>query len=301
MTDEHGNNFQAMIQSVREHGQAGGLSENQMAMEIAYQKDIIRRGQLANRGWQLAGNRTASEKYSEDQASIAQWQEDVGRGRPDEEIQLARMRKQANKEHLANLGIRDPQEEYADQLAELMKARGTVSQDKLQRAAAAAADAMTAAMDEPFMTAFEKFNAHMNDIDDREREGAYTHDQAQRRRLAETEGELAHAGIRRPEEEFKKAFQEITDLLGSGDITQKEFDRRRRELEAQGIGGLTSDVHSTSPVAAMAAGSREAYSLLVRSQLGDQKDKLASEANAILKRIESNTKPSNAPKGKVLN
>ena len=49
---------------------------------------------------------------------------------------------------------------------------------------------------------------------------------------------------------------------------------------------MTADVQTVSPVAAMAAGSREAYSLFARAANNSTKDDLQKAANATLKNIE---------------
>jgi hypothetical protein len=180
-------------------------------------------------------------------------------------------------------------------MGELAKAKGTVSQRKLELAAREAADRLTAGLDVPFMTAFEKFDAHMQDIDARQSEGAYTPDQARRRRESETEGMLAHAGIRRPEEEFRKSFEEITKLRDRGTITPEEFEKRRQELREGAVGEAANSIKTVSPVAAMAAGSKEAYSMMVNAQLNDPKVELARKTVTALDKIEQNTREKNKP------
>ena len=83
------------------------------------------------------------------------------------------MEKERDRSYMGSLGVQNPEGDYADHLTELLKARGKFSQDKLQCAAAAAADGLTAALDEPFMTAFERYKAHMDNIGKRERGGVY--------------------------------------------------------------------------------------------------------------------------------
>jgi hypothetical protein len=144
----------------------------------------------------------------------------------------------------------------------------------------------------------------MKSIDEGERSGAYTPDQAKRRRQAETEGELAHAGISRPKEDFRKAFEEITELhgraIGNGGISDKEFEKRKKELEERASGAMTEDTKTVSPVAAMAAGSKEAYSMMVNAQLNDPKMQAQQEANKTLKAIEKAIVDKKASPGNTL-
>jgi hypothetical protein len=197
------------------------------------------------------------------------------------------------------MGIRNPEEDYANRLADLAQARGRVAAEKIHRAAADAADALMSGLDAPFMTAFEKFDAHMKAIDARQKDGSYTADEAGRRRKAETESELAHAGINRPLEKFRDAFKEIAQLHDSGDISDEEFAKRRRQLREQAIGESTADIKTVNPAAAMAAGSREAYSMMVHAQLSDPKTELAKKTATSLDKIEKNTRPQRG-QGRVL-
>ena len=163
------------------------------------------------------------------------------------------------------LGVKSPEEEYANRLADLAHARGRVSAEKLDRAARDAADQLMSAMDKPLMTAFERFDAHMRSINAAENAGVYSADEAERRRKSERDSELAHAGIQRPLEKFKDAFEEISRLHDSGTITDDEYSRRRRQLRRSAVEESQADTREVSPLAAMAAGSREAYSMLVRA------------------------------------
>ena len=277
--DQYGNQTQDIIAGVRKQGAILGWGENQMGDEIARQKAHQREGQLANEAWGLAGNRTASEQYAENQRAIAKWRESVAPGRNDAGLELDRMNKTANRSYAAGLGIRNPEEEYADRMAELVKARGAFSAEKLQRAAADAADALMTAVDQPFMTSLEKYNAHMSAIATAEKGGAYTADQARRRREAETEQELSHAGIRRPLDDFKKSMEEIAGLRKGGTISQEEFEARERSLRRQAISGSLEDLEEVHATAAVGAGSREAYSAQVSAQLSDPRTQLAVETN----------------------
>ena len=214
----------------------------------------------------------------------------------------AQMNLRAEKDYAGGLGIKDPQQEYADRLSELLDAQGHVSQDKLRRAAVAAADNLTAALDTPFETAFEKFESHMTEINRRQREGVYSADEAKRRKDAEIETELAHAGIKRPIEEFKKSFQELADLRERGTISFAEYDHRRRELEkAARVGAVAAaSGESVSPVAAMAIGSREAYSQMARAISGTDKQDLQKAANAKLDEIKRAIQANKPPPDRVL-
>ncbi len=296
--DRWGNQNEDIVAGVHKQGLALGWGDNRMGAEIAQQEAYRRSGQLAQQAWGLASHRTAGEQYEEEQRAIDEWREHVAPGRTDANLQLSRMEKQSGKNYEMALGIKDPMAEYQERIADLIEARKNgVDQDKLHRAAVAAADSLTAAMDTPFMTAFERYEAHMKLIG---RQTDLLPDERKRREQAETEGILAHAGIRRPEEEFRKSFEEISQLRDRDTITQKEFDRRKKELEEGAAGEMTRDVKHVSPVAAMAAGSQQLASLLSRAQVGSEKDRKQDEANRILKKIEENVRPGNRPQGKTL-
>ena len=181
------------------------------------------------------------------------------------------------------MGIRNPEEDYANRMADLLQGNGRISAEKLHLAASDAADALMGAIDKPFMTSFERYQGHMKSIEDREREGSYTHDEAERRRKAERQGELGHAGIRRPEEEFRDSMQELLQLKG-GDISGDEFGKRC-ELRRQAISGVLSGTEEIHAVGAAAAGSREAYSATIAGQLNSPQTQLQVQANAKLQKI----------------
>jgi hypothetical protein len=281
--DNWGNQNEGIIAGVRKQGNILGWSESQMHREIERQEQKQREGQLANRAWSLAdSSRTGLENYKQDQAAIDTWKEKVAPYTPDARRQLAGMEKKRDDNYAASLGVQNPEQEYANRMADLLSAHGKISAEKLQRAAASAADSLMSAVDEPFMTSVEKFEAHMKAIGEREKEGAYTPDQARRRREAETEQELSHAGIRRPMEEFKKSIDEITRLKESGTITPEEYAKREKELRQQAVSGQLEGTEEVHAVAAMGAGSKEAYSAQVSAQVNDPRTVLAQATVAKL-------------------
>jgi hypothetical protein len=107
---------------------------------------------------------------------------------------------------------------------------------------------------------------------------------AARRREAEDLTHRQNLGIKDWAADFKKS---MSDLEASRkDFTPEQFAKREKDLRRQALGEATADVQTVSPVAAMAAGSREAYSMMVQSQLNDPKTQLARQANQKLADIE---------------
>jgi len=84
------------------------------------------------------------------------------------------------------------------------------------------------------------------------------------------------------------------------DISDEEYQRRRKELRKEAAEKLMPEARDVSPAAAMQVGSREAYSALVEGILGNQKEQLQREANAKLDRIEQAIRERNGQQVEVL-
>ena len=204
-------------------------------------------------------------------------------GRPQGAVELGRMQKQADKNYLSALGVKDPMADFADQFGELLKADAAKTHGLIGRGQRVG----------PLDRGGGDRSAG---LDGREpRRAAGRHPQDARAGPGRQGRPAARAGHPRrsrrardqaPEDEFKKQFQDLSDALGDHTITDKEFDKRKRELERQAAGEMTADVQTVSPVAAMAAGSREAYSLFARAANNSTKDDLQKAANASLRNIE---------------
>jgi len=96
--------------------------------------------------------------------------------------------------------------------------------------------------------------------------------------------ERSKLGIKSPYGAFREKMQKL-DLAEPGLFSEEERQRRERELRQEAVGQVMSQYSSVQPAPAMAAGSAEAYSAIVASQLADPKISLAAEANAKLSQI----------------
>ncbi len=197
------------------------------------------------------------------------------------------------RDYLSKIGVTNPEREYAEQMARFLQARKDgAAIGIIHKAAASAADRLSAATDDAFMTSFERFDKHMKAIDRGEqehwgnRELGYTSDEARRRRQAETEQELSHAGIRRPMDDFKKSYEELVKLRERGTINPDEFAKRERELRRQAISGQLEGLDEIQATAAVGAGSREAFNAQVSAQLNDPRTALMNQTNKTLDAIE---------------
>ena len=280
-TDQWGNHNAQRTKDLYKYGQAAGWSDNRIAAESRQQNAMVRQGQLVSEAQALGTGRTASERHAEDLAAIAAWQQSVAGGRPQGAVELGRMQKQADKNYLSALGVKDPMADFADQFGELLKADAAKTHGLIGRAASELALSTVAAVTDPLASMAENRGAQRDAIRKMREQGLG--DKADRLQEQVTRGDLGALGIKRPEDEFKKQFQDLSDALGDHTITDKEFDKRKRELERQAAGEMTADVQTVSPVAAMAAGSREAYSLFARAANNSTKDDLQKAANATLR------------------
>ncbi len=283
-TDQWGNHNAQRTKDLYKYANAAGWSDNRTYAELRQQEAMVRQGQLVGEAQGLGTGRTASEKHEEDMAAIAAWQQHVMGGRPQGAVELGRMQKQADKNYLSALGVKDPMADFADQFGELLKADAAKTHGLIGRAASELALSTVAAVTDPLASMAENRGAQRDAIRKMREQGLG--DKADRLQEQVTRGDLGALGIKRPEDEFKKQFQDLSDALGDHTITDKEFDKRKRELERQAAGEMTADVQTVSPVAAMAAGSREAYSLFAHAANNSTKDDLQKAANATLKNIE---------------
>lgn len=100
----------------------------------------------------------------------------------------------------------------------------------------------------------------------------------------------AGLGVRDPFAEYRRAFRELSEareFLGAD-----EFARRRRELRRQAAEEFAAQRERPTPlVAAMQAGSAEAYAAIVQAMAAGPHQAALERANAILDRIERNTRP----------
>ena len=107
-------------------------------------------------------------------------------------------------------------------------------------------------------------------------------------------------GIADPLGDYQKSLSDLLDAKQAGAINDDEFGKRNRALRKQAVGAMMGDERSVTPIAAMQAGSREAYSLLVNQQLSDPKTQLAKQSLSKLDQIEKNTRRAGDGGGETL-
>jgi hypothetical protein len=210
---------------------------------------------------------------------------DLAGGRLDKN-QEGLVHKQNYKNLLSGLGIHDVVLDFAEEYAHFVAARGELSANVARRTATQLADKSLTALDEAFDDAVERYQKHNTQLDASAARGDLDPEQLRRRREAETRGELSALGVKRPEDDFEQQMRLIKKAFDSGDITGGEARLRERQLRRQAVSERAGEVETVSPIAAMAAGSREAYSMQVQAQLNDPKLQAAIATNAKLDAIE---------------
>ncbi|MGD0781267.1 MAG: hypothetical protein ABSA30_00245, partial [Candidatus Aminicenantales bacterium] len=253
---------------------AAGKAPKQITGDILAMRRWEREGRELQGAWGLYGqSKTASDKYREAGEDIATYRRTAVS--PEEKDRADRMDRQRDKNYLKDLGVTDPIGELNEQLAEIMKARGTAPDARLASAAKRLIDGTMHALDEAFMTPMEEYAAHTQFIGEH-----YKGDAAGRRQEQEDRQLRSKLGVTDWQADFKKSMRELEEARGS--ISPEQYARREKELRRQAIGQATGELETVSPVAAMSAGSREAYSMMVQSQLNDPKVQLAQKTNDIL-------------------
>jgi hypothetical protein len=232
-----------------------------------------------------------------------------------ENPQLAgRARRRIEDEARGALGIRNPERDYEKSFRELDEAKRSsdeafhrrrelapIDEDEYQRRRNEVRRGHTREATE------KEFRDRLEEMD--RLRGPARDDSQRREREAEARQHVDEDAIRRDLQQLDRArastpeeYQRRQRALESlrPDISDEEYQRRRKELRKQTAEQLTPEARDVSPAAAMQVGSREAYSTLVQGILGNQKEQLQREANAKLDRIEQAIRERNGQQVEVL-
>ena len=205
----------------------------------------------------------------------------------------------AQEEYLSEVAGKDPLTNFSERFGQLLKAASVASDARIGRAASELAMSTLAAVTDPLATLGENRASQRDALAKMRVQGLGG--RADRLQDRMQDSDLAALGVKRPEHEFQKAFQDLTDAAGGWNDQRGRV--RQAEEAARTPGGRRDDGRRHRRSRPRPRWPREARRLTRcswRSQLGGEKDGLQKKANDTLKQIEKNTTPRAGQRRQVL-
>jgi hypothetical protein len=132
---------------------------------------------------------------------------------------------------------------------------------------------------------YDEFAAGMKSLREHGGEIGLSPEEIAREASRRNDEERKRLGIKDPLGDYARDLAEQRKAMQGGLITPEEFKDWEKRRRRQAVGEIDSDQPSLRPIAAMAAGSREAHAMITEANLADPKTKAAIDALKVLDTI----------------
>ena len=230
-----------------------------------------------------AGGRQAYDKKIADLEAYRNEKNNAGSFTQAEIDQYQRANQQAKRDYLKGQGIKDPASEFAEQYAELLKAKGPATNSQIRDAANQLADSLMGTLSDSFADPVERRAKEKAWIDSH-----YKGEDADRRNEKSKANELAAMGVTDWKKQYSTGLKSLDKALRKGDINDDQYMIAERNLRRQAVQGAAAGVSELTGYGAYGKGSREAYSLQAGAQINSGREELQKKANEELVKIRKN-------------
>lgn len=241
------------------------------------EKAKTEQAKLANEGERYAA---AMQKAKDQLQSLRDEISDVGL--TGDEKALSKFSRQLDKDKIVGPERDSLMSEFAGAQNKKRQSEFDTKFDDDRRQAAEERDSTAMSLAEKYKTPKEQRESELGKIEHYLGKDSETYGRANARFRDEDRSRL---GIKDPIGDFGKGYAELSDARDRGIINKREFGKRAGELGDRMLAGIAGEKPSINLNGAMAAGSREAHSVISSNMAADPTAKAVVEGNKILTQL----------------